>query len=134
MFNNLTFFRDGFESQIGTNHFGHFVLTTELLPALKRAHKESGRNSRVVNLSSTAHAGGDVDLNDPNFKTRDYDEWVSYGQSKTANVLFSVGLTRRYAREGIFSNAVMPGVIMTNLARHMTDEAKGYFLFNLHLS
>jgi len=123
----LSYTKDGFEMQIGTNHFGHFVLSTELLPALKRAYKETGRNSRVVNVSSCAHAHSDIDYDDYNFKTREYNEWVSYGQSKTANVLFSVALTERFAKEGVYSNAVMPGVIMTNLARHiptkMTKEA-----------
>ncbi len=107
---------------MGTNHFGHFVLTTGLLPALRRAFQESGRYTRVVNLSSCAHAYSDVDINDPNYKTREYNDWQAYGQSKTANVLFSVGLTNRYAKEGIFSNAVMPGVIQTNLARHVPVE------------
>lgn len=115
----LTYTRDGHEMQFGTNHLGHFALTMGLIPCLKQAVKETGRNSRVVNLSSTAHANSDFNFEDYNFKTRDYDEWESYGQSKTANVLFSIGLTERYAQHGIYSNAVMPGVIITNLGRHL---------------
>ena len=114
--------KDGFETQFGTNHLGHFVLTTGLLPALKQGAIESGRKSRVVNLSSSAHALSDVDFNDINFKNRDYEEFVSYGQSKTCNILFSVGITNRFAKDNIVSNAVMPGAIMTNLQRHMTKE------------
>ena len=125
----LTIYRDGFESQIGTNHFGHFALTTGLLPALKRAFQETGRYTRLVNLSSCAHALSDVDLDDPNYKNREYNDWQAYGQSKTANVLFSVGLNNRYAKEGIFSNAVMPGVIMTNLFRFIPPEQLGKFFF-----
>lgn len=114
--------RDGFEKQFGTNHLGHFCLTIGLLQPLKDAAKATGRKSRVVNLSSTAHAMSNVDIEDLNFKNRDYDEFVSYGQSKTCNALFSLGLTKRYENEGIVSNAVMPGAIMTNLQRHMKKE------------
>ena len=113
--------------QIGTNHFGHFVLTTELLPALKRAHIETGRYTRVVNVSSTAHARSDIDFDDYNFKTRDYEPMVSYGQSKTANMLFSIGFNDRYAKEGVYSNSLMPGVIMTGLQKHTPGLTKGFF-------
>lgn len=115
--------RDGFETQFGTNHLGHFALTLGLLPALKQGAKSLNKKSRVVNLSSTAHAMSNVDFDDINFsKGREYEEFVSYGQSKTCNVLFSLGLTRKYCSEGIVSNAVMPGVIMTNLQRHMNKD------------
>jgi len=115
--------KDGFETQFGTNHLGHFALTVGLLPALKEGAKTSNKKSRVVNLSSTAHAMSNVDFNDINFtKGREYEEFVSYGQSKTCNALFSLGLTRKFSHEGIFSNAVMPGVIMTNLQRHMNKD------------
>ena len=114
--------KDGFETQFGTNHMGHFALTLGLMPALKEGAKKSGRKSRVVNLASLAHAMSNIDFNDVNFKNREYDEFISYGQSKTANILFSVGLTKRFANEGVLSNAVMPGAIMTNLQRHMTEE------------
>ena len=130
----LTYTRDGFETQLGTNHFGHFVLTTELLPALKRAFQESGRHTRVVNLSSISHIQSNFDFEDFNFKTREYDPWVSYGQTKTANILFSVGLTDRYAKDGIFSNAVMPGIIYTNIVKHVAESfTKGNFKITFYI-
>lgn len=113
---------DGFEMQFGTNHLGHFALTLGLIPALKEAARLTGRNSRVVNLSSMGHSISNIDFDDINFEKRPYHEYVSYGQSKTANILFSVELTKRFQKEGIFSNAVMPGGIMTNLGRHLSDE------------
>ena len=79
----LEYTEDGFESQIGTNHFGHFALTVGLLPALISGAKKIGKNSRVVNLTSIAHARADVDVSDINFKNREYDPWVSYGQVTT---------------------------------------------------
>ena len=118
----LEYTEEGFEAQFGTNHLGHFALTIGLLPALKEAAKSSGKNARVISLSSVAHARSDVNFDDVNFKTRQYDPWISYGQSKTANVLFSVGLTERYGKDGIFSNAVMPGGIMTNLQKNVPLE------------
>ena len=102
---------DGFEMQFGTNHIGHFALTVGLLPALKQAAELTGKNARVVSVSSLAHARSNIDFDDVNFKSREYDPWVSYGQSKTANVLFSVELTQRFAKDGIYSNALMPGGI-----------------------
>jgi len=114
--------KDGFENQFGINHMGHFALTLGLLPALKAGAKAKARKSRVVNLSSIAHGMANVDFNDINFKNKPYNKWESYGQAKGCNILFSVGLTKRFANEGIFSNAVMPGVIMTNLQRNMDHE------------
>ncbi len=108
---------DGFEMQFGTNHLGHFALTAELLPLI-----EAGANKRIVNLSSRGHHFAPVDLDDPNFTERAYDPWISYGQSKTANILFSVGLEARYGAKGIHAYAVHPGGIQTNLGRHMTEE------------
>lgn len=108
---------DGFEMQFGTNHLGHFVLTAGLLPLVA-----AGAGKRIVNLSSRAHHIAPVDLADPNFTGRAYDPWASYGQSKTANVLFSVGLEARFGARGIHAYAVHPGGIQTNLGRHM-DEA-----------
>ena len=109
----------------GTNHIGHFALTLGLLPALRDGVKQSGRNARVVNLSSAGHAFANVDFNDINFKKgREFSPFISYGQSKTANILFSIGLTRHFASEGIFSNALMPGVIMTPLLKKFTGEQK----------
>jgi NAD(P)-dependent dehydrogenase (short-subunit alcohol dehydrogenase family) len=103
--------------QFATNHVGHFLLTCLLAPALKAAAP-----SRVVNLSSAGHHMSAVDLDDPFFNDREYDKWVSYGQSKTANILFSVGLEKRLAGAGVHAYAVHPGGIMTELGRHLTDE------------
>jgi NAD(P)-dependent dehydrogenase (short-subunit alcohol dehydrogenase family) len=108
---------DGFEMQLGTNHFGHFALTGELFPLIERGHLK-----RIVNLSSRAHHTAPVDFDDPHFTRRAYDPWVSYGQSKTANVLFTLGLEMRFAVLGIHAYAVHPGGIQTNLGRHMTPE------------
>ncbi|MDC8754906.1 SDR family NAD(P)-dependent oxidoreductase [Erythrobacter sp. sf7] len=108
---------DGFEMQFGTNHLGHFALTAELMPLIERGHAK-----RIVNLSSRGHHFAAVDFDDPNFEHRPYDPWVSYGQSKTANVLFTVGLEQRFAVLGIHAYAVHPGGIQTNLGRHMTEE------------
>jgi NAD(P)-dependent dehydrogenase (short-subunit alcohol dehydrogenase family) len=110
---------DGFEMQIGTNHFGHFALTGELLPLIER-----GSAKRIVNLSSRGHHFAPVDFEDPFFERRPYDPWIAYGHSKTANVLFSVGLEARYAVMGIHAYAVHPGGIQTNLGRHMTEEMR----------
>ena len=105
---------DGFELQFGTNHLGHFLFTCLLVPALLRAVP-----ARVVNLSSRGHQFSDVDFEDPNFARRDYDKWIAYGQSKTANVLFSVALNRRLAGRGVTANAVHPGAIVTELGRYL---------------
>lgn len=113
---------DGFETQFGTNHMGHFALTIGLLPALKEAYKQTGKKSRVVNVSSLAHVYSNVDFDDINFKTREYEPFKSYGQSKTANILFSVELTDLYSSEGIVSNALMPGGIQTGLQKHIPED------------
>lgn len=111
---------DGFETQIGVNHLGHFLLTGLLLPNLLA----TGR-PRVVQLSSAGHIWSDVDHDDLHFERRAYDPWIAYGQSKTANVLFAVELTRRYADRGLSANAVMPGRIAdTGLGRHATDDIR----------
>lgn len=107
--------RDGFELQFGSNHLGHFLMTTLLMPVL--AH-----GSRVVSLSSSAHQFAPVMFDDIGFKTKDYDKWAAYGQSKTANALFAVGLNKRLKDKDAEAFAVHPGVIQTELARHMTDE------------
>lgn len=110
---------DGFERQFGTNHLGHFALTAELMPLIER-----GTAKRIVNLSSRGHHMGPVHFEDPNFQHRAYDPWSSYGQSKTANVLFSVGIEQRFAVLGIHAYAVHPGGIETNLGRHMTQDMR----------
>ena len=102
----------GFEMQFGTNHLGHFLFACLLAPALTAG-------GRVVSLSSGGHKFGTVDFDDPNYQQRDYDKWVAYGQSKTANALFAVGLDDRLKARGVRAFAVHPGVIMTELSRHM---------------
>lgn len=108
---------DGFELQFGTNHVGHFLLTCLIAPALRK-----GAPSRVVSLSSRGHHLAPVDFEDPNFERRAYQKWVSYGQSKTANVLFAVGLERRLGAAGVHAYALHPGAIMTELGRHLVPE------------
>lgn len=108
---------EGWEVQFATNHLGHFVLTIGLHRALAAAG-----GARVVNLSSIGHRRSPVMFDDIHFRERPYDKWAAYGQSKTANVLFGVGITERWADDGITSNAVHPGGIMTNLQRHMDPE------------
>jgi NAD(P)-dependent dehydrogenase (short-subunit alcohol dehydrogenase family) len=112
---------DGFETQFGTNHLGHFALTHELMPLL-----EKGSGQRIVNLSSRGHHLDQVDFYDPNYRTRAYDKWKAYGQSKTANILFTRGLEDRFGGKGIHAYAVHPGGIQTNLGRHMSDEDRAW--------
>src|SRR5271168_660667 len=104
---------DGFETQLGTNHLGHFVLVNRIASLLRRG-------SRLVNLSSAGHRYSDVDLDDPNFKRSPYAEFIAYGRSKTANVLFAVEFDRRHRARGVRATAVHPGGIQTELGRHMT--------------
>ena len=111
---------DGFEMQFGTNHVGHFLLTCLLVAALL-----AGAPSRVVNLSSGGHLGSDIVWDDPNFERREYDKFAAYGQSKTANILFSVELDRRLADRGVHAYAVHPGMIATELGRYMTQGRHG---------
>ena len=106
---------DGFETQFGTNHLGHFVLINRIASLLK-----SG--GRLVNLSSAGHRFSDVNIEDPNFEHTTYSEFGAYGRSKTANILFAVEFDRRHKAEGIRATAVHPGVIQTELGRHMTPE------------
>ncbi len=104
---------DGFETQFGTNHLGHFALTGQLLPAL-------APGARVVTLSSGAHLGGSIDLDDLQWKTRDYDTSLAYAQSKTANIWFTSELQRRFG-DRLLALSVHPGVIRTDLVRHLPD-------------
>jgi NAD(P)-dependent dehydrogenase (short-subunit alcohol dehydrogenase family) len=107
--------RRGFEAQLATNHVGHFQLTARLWSALRKAG-----GARVVAVSSRGHQRTAFDFDDPNFERRPYDKWIAYGQSKTANVLFAVGLDARGAAEGVRAFAVHPGVIKTDLSRFLT--------------
>jgi NAD(P)-dependent dehydrogenase (short-subunit alcohol dehydrogenase family) len=106
---------DGFETQFGTNHLGHFVLVNRIAPLIKRG-------GRFISLASIAHRGSNVDLEDPNFERTPYAEALAYARSKTANVLFAVEFDRRQAGRGVRAAAVHPGVIFTELMRHMSDE------------
>ncbi|HTR61811.1 MAG TPA: oxidoreductase [Candidatus Binataceae bacterium] len=103
------------ESQFGTNHLGHMLLTCRLVPAMSKG-------ARVVELTSIGHRRSPVKFDDPNFETTSYDKWEAYGQSKTANVLFAIELNRRLEPKGINVYAVHPGGIMTNLQRDLSRE------------
>jgi NAD(P)-dependent dehydrogenase (short-subunit alcohol dehydrogenase family) len=105
----------GFESQLATNHLGHFELTLRLWPALRRAN-----GARVVSLSSRGHARAGVDFDDPHFERRPYDKWIAYGQSKTANALFALALDARGRAHAVRAFSVHPGAILTELMRSMT--------------
>lgn len=107
----------GFESQIGVNHIGHFLFTTLLIPAL-----EAGAPARVVCLTSGAHKLGNVDFDDINWHSREYSKLEAYGASKTANALFATELNRRLSAHGVTANAVHPGVILTDLGRYMSED------------
>ena len=105
----------GYESQFAINHLGHFQLTCRLWRALVRAH-----GARVISLTSYGHRRAGVDFHDPNFERREYDRWIAYGQSKTANSLFAVALDSIGQRRGVRAFAVHPGGIVTDLVRHMS--------------
>ena len=107
----------GFEMQFGTNHMGHFLFTCLLAPALLAAAP-----GRVVNLSSGGHKFANFNFEDPAYFDRDYDKWQAYGESKTANILFTVALDKRLRQRGVRAFAVHPGVILTNLGRHLQQE------------
>lgn len=109
---------DGFETQFGTNHLGHFVLVNRIASLIKPG-------GRLVNLASSGHRFSDVDLDDPNFDRTPYTEFGAYGRSKTANILFAVEFDRRHRARGVRAVAVHPGGIQTELGRHMTPEAMG---------
>ncbi|AYV45296.1 oxidoreductase [Caulobacter flavus] len=118
----LTYTQDGLEMQIGTNHFGHFLLSTLLAGSLVAGAQASGVASRLVSLSSIGHRRSGVNFEDPHFRHRPYDKWEAYGQTKTANSLFAVGFDARFKDRGVRANAVMPGGIMTPLQRHLPIE------------
>jgi NAD(P)-dependent dehydrogenase (short-subunit alcohol dehydrogenase family) len=111
---------DGWELQLATNHLGHFALAAGLHSALA-----ADGEARIVAVSSTGHQSSPVVFDDLNFAFRPYDQWQAYGQSKTANVLFAVEATRRWAGDGITANALMPGAIYTNLQRHTGGRGSG---------
>ncbi|HEX4139007.1 MAG TPA: SDR family NAD(P)-dependent oxidoreductase [Candidatus Methylacidiphilales bacterium] len=103
---------DGFETQFGTNHLGHFVFVNKIAPLLRTG-------GRVINLASSGHRFANVNLEDPGFEKTTYEPFVAYGRSKTANILFSVGFDARHRGRGVRAAAVHPGGILTELARHL---------------
>ncbi|MDQ8043324.1 MAG: SDR family NAD(P)-dependent oxidoreductase [Patulibacter sp.] len=111
--------KQGFELQFGTNHLGHFALATGLHSALAAAG-----DARIVSVASSGHANSPVVFDDLFFERREYTPGLGYGQSKTANVLFAVEATRRWAADGITANALMPGGIWTPLQRHWSAEKR----------
>lgn len=106
---------DGFETQFGTNHLGHFVLINRIAPLMRNG-------SRLINLASSGHRFANVDLQDPNFEHTAYEPFIGYGRSKTANILFAVAFDQRHRGRGVRAAAVHPGGIQTELGRHMGDE------------
>jgi len=104
---------EGWEIQFATNHLGHFALSLGLHDALAAAG-----NARIVSVSSSGHFLSPVIFDDLHYAFRTYDPWIGYGQSKTANILFAVEATRRWAADGIKANSLMPGAIATNLQRY----------------
>ena len=107
--------QEGFETQFGTNHLGHFVFVNRLVPLLNRG-------ARIVTLSSAGHQISDVDIEDPNFERTPYQPFTAYGRSKTANILYAVALDSRLKGRGVRATSIHPGGIMTELARHLTPE------------
>jgi NAD(P)-dependent dehydrogenase (short-subunit alcohol dehydrogenase family) len=103
---------DGFETQFGTNHLGHFVLANRIASLI-------APGGRLVNVSSSGHRYSDVDLDDPNFERAPYDPTMAYGRSKTANILFAVEFDRRHRARGVRATALHPGGILTELGRHL---------------
>jgi NAD(P)-dependent dehydrogenase (short-subunit alcohol dehydrogenase family) len=103
---------DGFETQFGTNHLGHFVFVNRIAPLIRAG-------GRLINVSSAGHRFSNVDLDDPNFERTKYEPFVAYGRSKTANILFAVAFDQRHRGRGVRGAAVHPGGIQTELARHL---------------
>ena len=103
---------DGFETQFGTNHLGHFVLVNRIAKLLRAG-------GRLVNVASSGHRFSNVNLDDPNFERTPYEPFLAYGRSKTANILFAVAFDQRYRGRDIRAAAVHPGAIQTELGRHM---------------
>jgi NAD(P)-dependent dehydrogenase (short-subunit alcohol dehydrogenase family) len=118
---------DGFETQFGTNHLGHFVFVNRIASLLNPG-------GRLVNLSSAGHRFADVDLEDPSFDHTDYAEFVAYGRSKTANILFAVEFDRRHKARGVRATAVHPGGIQTELGRYMTPEVMKWMIDSINAS
>lgn len=109
---------DGFEMQIGTNHFGHFYLTNLLLPLIKKA----APGARIVTVSSLAHKRGNMQWEDINYEHTEYSSQAAYGQSKLANILFTRELANRLRGTGVNVYSLHPGVIATELGRHIEKQ------------
>jgi len=107
---------DGVETQLGTNHLGHFVFVNRIAKLIKKG-------GRLVIVSSSGHRFSNVELNDPNFDATPYEPSIAYGRSKTANILFAVEFDRRHRGRGVRATAVHPGGIITELSRHMPAAA-----------
>ncbi len=106
---------DGFETQFGTNHLGHFVFINRIAGLI-------GSGGRLVNVASSGHRFADVDLDDPNFAHTAYEPMLAYGRSKTANILFAVEFDRRHRGRGVRATALHPGGIRTELGRHIGED------------
>lgn len=118
---------DGFEQQIGVNHFAHFLLFQLLKPCLISSAKESGTTSRVINLSSLGHRRSGIVFTDQASleawnQGEGYEKWLAYGQSKTANILMANGISHRYHDQGLEGWSVHPGGILTELSRHLNED------------
>lgn len=124
--------KDGFETQVGTNHFAHFLLFQLVKPLLLKSAAESGLSSRVVNLSSAGHRFGGVNFEDINYAKdpSSYNKFASYGQSKTANIYMASSIERHYGSQNLHALSVHPGGIMTELGRHMSEEDFKFFDFD----
>jgi NAD(P)-dependent dehydrogenase (short-subunit alcohol dehydrogenase family) len=118
---NLDRTPEGWEKQFAVNHLGHFELANLLRPALAAGAAEGGE-ARIVSLSSSGHLYSPVVFDDVHFRYRQYADTLAYGQAKTANVLFDVGATARWAGDRIFANAAMPGPTLTGFQRNMDPE------------
>jgi NAD(P)-dependent dehydrogenase (short-subunit alcohol dehydrogenase family) len=103
---------DGFETQFGTNHLGHFVFVNRIASLIRAG-------GRLINLASSGHRFSNVDPEDPNFERTPYEPFVAYGRSKTANILFAVAFDQRHRGRGVRAAAVHPGGIQTELGRYM---------------
>ncbi|KAK5124643.1 hypothetical protein LTR85_001356 [Meristemomyces frigidus] len=113
---------DGFEMQMGTNHFGHFLFFQLLKPTLLKSSR-SRFQSRVVKVSSSGHRVSPIRFHDMNFAKEGYQTWVAYGQSKTANVYLANSIERHYGAEGLHAHSLHPGSIFdTEALRHVTEQ------------
>jgi NAD(P)-dependent dehydrogenase (short-subunit alcohol dehydrogenase family) len=116
---------DGFETQFGTNHLGHFVLVNRIASLIRAG-------GRLINLSSAGHRFSNVDLEDPNFERTPYEPFVAYGRSKTANILFTVAFDKRHRDRGVRAAAVHPGAVQTELDRHLDPSVVRKMIENMN--